>query len=691
MSSNPHNMTLTNLYAKLAKKVVNSSYNINSSTKTNTNLNNNNTNNINLKDASSYNKAIDNINNPNRKIQINRINIKSKKFAINSNHNLDSFLSLSNPNISLINNQDNQPKNSDTNKTFENSNKNKSPYKKEAKREEKYFKDSSHSNLFLNKKRKYMTKEEEKEFIEEMKASEEIDKMLVEIREKNRAKLLEKQKEKEKRLEEKRKKKKEKKNLPIKDKFLEALGLTEEDMIKNSEENKEKEIFNKKDSLNDLSFNKHINNFDPNNHNSILFKKKCQKYLNYNPKFEDIYLNVLSFSFYHSEQKIEIIPDYFDNELHYKYIWIPNFFNELKYCLLNEKAEKSDIQNYKDIDIKIKLTYLQDYKSIPLLKITPNKSLNEFKTKILKDKDIIAIYPEKEEIKFEDITISNNNKLNYFLGVVVRDIDSYEIKILVHPKDVDKFKLNYNNNPSSKKEDIFNIKYINNINSSLREFKALFSLELSNFKDILNPRLLLNNKNNINSSNNSSKEIKNKNNSNISNFLDKIKSSNIYNSSQIEAIEKANQMKENEVLLIQGPPGTGKTHTILGLTSLFMLKKNVKILICTQSNTAIDEICQRLINKGLYDEKLNKIDSNFIRFGYSERKDKEKKYLDTKKGKLLEKKSLEYLVNLKYKNILEESNQKKEDIIKKINTLSVDKEKNKNQIKTLENERQLFK
>ena len=669
MSSNPHNMTLTNLYAKLAKKVVNSSYNINSSTKTNTNLNNNNTNNINLKDASSYNKAIDNINNPNRKIQINRINIKSKKFAINSNHNLDSFLSLSNPNISLINNQDNQPKNNDTNKTFENSNKNKFPFKKEAKMEEKYFKDSSHSNLFLNKKRKYMTKEEEKEFIEEMKASEEIDKMLVEIREKNRAKLLEKQKEKEKRLEEKRKKKKEKKNLPIKDKFLEALGLTEEDMIKNSEENKEKEIFNKKDSLNDLSFNKHINNFDPNNHNSILFKKKCQKYLNYNPKFEDIYLNVLSFSFYHSEQKIEIIPDYFDNELHYKYIWIPNFFNELKYCLLNEKAEKSDIQNYKDIDIKIKLTYLQDYKSIPLLKITPNKSLNEFKTKILKDKDIIAIYPEKEEIKFEDITISNNNKLNYFLGVVVRDIDSYEIKILVHPKDVDKFKLNYNNNPSSKKEDTFNIKYLNNINSSLREFKALFSLELSNFKDILNPRLLLNNKNNINSSNNSSKEIKNKNNSNISNFLDKIKSSNIYNSSQIEAIEKANQMKENEVLLIQGPPGTGKTHTILGLTSLFMLKKNVKILICTQSNTAIDEICQRLINKGLYDEKLNKIDSNFIRFGYSERKDKEKKYLDTKKGKILEKKYIEYLVNLKYKNILEESNQKKENIIKKINTL----------------------
>lgn len=285
-------MTLTNLYAKLAKKVVNSSYNTNSSIKANTN--NNNTNNINANDASLSNQATNNINNPNRKIQINRLNIKSKKFAINSNHNLDSFLSLSNPNINSINNQDNQSKNNDTNKNFENPSKNKFLYKKEPKKEEKYFKDSSHSNIFLNKKRKYMTKEEEKEFIEEMKASEEIDKMLEDIREKNRAKLLEKQKEKEKRLEEKRKKKKEKKNLPVKDKFLEALGLTEEDMIKNSEEKKEKEILNKKDNLNDLLLNKQLNNFDPNNHNSILFKKKCQKYLNYNPKFEEIYLKVIS-------------------------------------------------------------------------------------------------------------------------------------------------------------------------------------------------------------------------------------------------------------------------------------------------------------------------------------------------------------------------------------------------------------
>jgi hypothetical protein len=322
-------------------------------------------------------------------------------------------------------------------------------------------------------------------------------------------------------------------------------------------------------------------------------------YYNYKIKQEDIYIKILSFDFYNSKSKTEIIPNSFDNELHYRYIWIPNFFNELKYCLLNEKAEKSDVQNYKDVDIKIKLLYLsQKFTNIALLKITPNKNLNEFKKKILKDNDLIAIYSETEKINFDDISISNKKNLKYFLGIVKREYDSSEIKVYIHSNDVESYHLNYNNYESkTKKEDVYNIKYLNNINSSLREFRALLSLELSNFKDILNPKnLLLKNKNN-------NKTDDNNHCSKCLLFLNKIKSSNIYNSSQIDVLIKANQMQKNEVLLIQGPPGTGKTHTILGLTSLFMLDKNAKILICTQSNTAIDEICIRLMNKGLLDEK----------------------------------------------------------------------------------------
>ena len=414
-------------------------------------------------------------------------------------------------------------------------------------------------------------------------------------------------------------------------------------------------------------------------------KQELPKYWNYKVKHGDIYQKILSFDFYNSKTNTEVIPDYFDNELHYRYIWVPNFFNELKFCLLNEKAEKSDVQNYKEIDTKLKFTYVaQEYDNIALLRVYANKNLNEFKKKILKDKDIIAIYPENENINFNDITIYNKNKLNYFLGVIKRDLDSYELKILIHSKDVDKYDLNYNNHISTpKKDDLFKIKYLNNINSSLREFNALLCLELSNFKDILNPKNLLNAKNNENEdiNNNSYKKTI---------FIDKIKTSKIYNSSQVEIITKANNMVKNKLLLIQGPPGTGKTHTILGLTSLFMLEKNVKIMICAQSNTAIDEICYRLLNKGLYDEKLGTKKANFIRFGYTDRRDKEKKYLDSKQGKLLEKYSLEYLTDFKFKEQLENANIEKEKIAKEINSLSQNKEKNSEKIKQLENKKAIL-
>jgi senataxin len=89
--------------------------------------------------------------------------------------------------------------------------------------------------------------------------------------------------------------------------------------------------------------------------------------------------------------------------------------------------------------------------------------------------------------------------------------------------------------------------------------------------------------------------------------------------------------------LIQGPPGTGKTHTILGLISLFLLNNDGKILICAPSNTAIDEISARIVNKGILNENLlvnNNV--NFIRFGLYDRKEKENKYLFTTNGKLIQ-------------------------------------------------------
>ena len=340
--------------------------------------------------------------------------------------------------------------------------------------------------------------------------------------------------------------------------------------------------------------------------------------------------------------------------------------------------------------------YLHDESNsdIACLSLMANRNLMELKKKILKDKDILAVYSENEKINNDEINISNKNNLRYFLAVVKREIDSYETKLIVNANDIKKFGLNednsVDNNSKNDNSKFYKVKYLNNINSSIREFNALLSLELSNFKDILNPKKLLSN-NNIN--NNSKSDNKNSNNTNAllnrrDTFINSIKYSNLFNPSQIEVLSKANNMKKNELLLIQGPPGTGKTHTILGLISLFMLNSNARILICTQSNTAIDEICYRLLNKGLYDERLNNIKSNFIRFGYTDRKDKEKKYLDTKRGKMIEKYSLEYLIDVKFKEKLENSYLEREQIIKETNLLSKDKIKNSEKLKLLENKRQ---
>ena len=546
------------------------------------------------------------------------------------------------------------------------------------------------NNDFLNKKRNYLTKKELEEKME-LEASKKIDRMLDEIRRKKRVDQMikERSEQLQKKIKDKDKidklknkklaKKKKPKNL-----LFEAMGINEEEMEKRMRES-EKE--NNKDLSMEQNSISNMMGFGNINFNSLVYKSESKpKYYEFRVSHGDIYKKVLSFEFYNSKLKTENIPNFFDNELHYRYIWVPDFFNELKYCLLNEKAEKSDLQNYLDADIKIQMNYQsQEYDGIDVVGVFINKNLIDLKKKILKDKDIIAIYPENEKINFGEINISNKNNLNYFLAVVKREIDSYETKLLIRAKDIQKFGIN-KEQENKNNNTYYKIKYLNNINSSLREFNAILSLELSSFRDILNPKkLLIQNKNN-----NEDKDLvpNPQPNERKDNFIRNVKYSNIFNSSQIDVLSKANNMKKNELLLIQGPPGTGKTHTILGLVSLFMLNSRSRILLCAQSNTAIDEICYRLVSKGLYDERLNNIKSNFIRFGYTDRKDKEKKYLDTKRGKMLEKYSLEYLVDRKFKEKIENGNLEKEQIMKETNMLLNDKIKNSEKLKILENKKQ---
>ena len=513
--------------------------------------------------------------------------------------------------------------------------------------------------------------------------------------------------------------KKNNKNVKSENFFLSALGETEENMEKAYEEkikrDKEKEqksttineilqrnlmgnkvrefITQKEEEKERLEKQKEINNnfIDlsiPIPHINQTRINNLEKYKNFRPKINDIFKNVLSFNFYINERRSEEIPNTFENEAHYRFVWITNYFNELKYCLLNEKIEKSELQNYEDADIKINLLRLNDIDSnLTLLKINTSKKLYELKRRILKDNDIIAVYNEKKNFEKSKITLKNEYGLNYFLGIVTREYDSNDLNLLVLREDYEK----YINKDSIKVEDyVFydkKIKYLGSINSPLREYKALLDLELSNFTGIIKTDTIF--------LNHTVDDMNSKPNFNFTNFylseketfLKNLQQSKIFNEPQKNAIFKANSMKNNDILLIQGPPGTGKTHTILGLISLLIKNdNNSKILICAPSNAAIDEISARLATKGVFNSEFKRNKCKFLRFGLYDRKDKEKKYLETLNGKILEKYSLEYLSDQKYKKDLDNLSERLENLRRQLNNYNKDKDKNIGYIKNTESE-----
>ena len=443
---------------------------------------------------------------------------------------------------------------------------------------------------------------------------------------------------------------------------------------------KEKEIKNNSLGI-DLSI--------PIPHINPIRRNKLEKYRSFHPMLNDIFKNVLSFDFYKNESPTEEVPNTFENEAHYRFVWITNFFNELKYCLLNEKIENSEVQNYEDANIKLNLMYLNDINGkLILLKINPNKKLYELKKKIFKDNDIIAVFNDKYKFNKDKITLKNDFNLNYFLGIITRENDSNDLNLIVLREDYEKYIKD--DKPKVKKEDFAydkKIKYLGSINSSLREYKALLDLELPSFTNIIRTDpIFINHKD---------EEINSKQSFNTSNFylsekeifLKNLQKSEIFNEPQKNAILKANSMKNKDILLIQGPPGTGKTHTILGLISLFLKNsKNSKILVCAPSNAAIDEICARLATKGVFNSQLEKTKCNFIRFGLYDRKDKEKKYLETLNGKILEKYSLEYISDKKYKKDLDSLSERLENLRRQLNNYNKDKINNIGYIKNTEAE-----
>ncbi len=68
------------------------------------------------------------------------------------------------------------------------------------------------------------------------------------------------------------------------------------------------------------------------------------------------------------------------------------------------------------------------------------------------------------------------------------------------------------------------------------------------------------------------------------------------NSSQQKAVQKV--LCAREVTIVHGPPGTGKTTTLveaIGET----LRREAQVMVCAQSNAAVDWICEQLMARGI--------------------------------------------------------------------------------------------
>lgn len=203
-----------------------------------------------------------------------------------------------------------------------------------------------------------------------------------------------------------------------------------------------------------------------------LYKNKSS-----HPSIYDIYKKVLDFDFYRTDEEI---PNLQQKEQS-KYACLTYFFNEFKYCLLKGKIENSEIQNYDDADIKININKIKDIdESLSLFKMSTKRKLPKLKEKIFKDNDIIAVYNKDATLDKKQITLKNDNSLNYFLGIVKRDVNSNDLNLFVPKKSYEIYIENDSINQDKRYVNKFDkkIKYLGNIDSILKKYKISFNLEL---------------------------------------------------------------------------------------------------------------------------------------------------------------------------------------------------------------------
>lgn len=91
------------------------------------------------------------------------------------------------------------------------------------------------------------------------------------------------------------------------------------------------------------------------------------------------------------------------------------------------------------------------------------------------------------------------------------------------------------------------------------------------------------------------------------------------NASQQEAVNKV--LRAKDVAVVHGPPGTGKTTTLV--EAIYeTLRRESQVLVCAQSNMAVDWISEKLVDRGLNVVRLGnptRVNDKMLSFTYERR------------------------------------------------------------------------
>ena len=331
-----------------------------------------------------------------------------------------------------------------------------------------------------------------------------------------------------------------------------------------------------------------LSNFKKEKH----FKKLKKKFLSEkkNPKFQKIKINkkniilkkgqIKELNFYINEllknplkakynkknpSKIKI-PLEFNSLEEYQNIMIEIFLDEIRSKLKNH-YESQDFYTKSKISIKIKYFLDNFYEDCTFFIKIPSKLKEE-------QKNIKEFFFNLKKNYYSMICLYIENKV--FFGIRYCNFQDVNYLRFKFNKEI----LDYIKNPE--KTGIFQCKYLTNLTSSFREFNFLLELnktEINLFQKILKKNYLKTSKN-----------------------LD-IDFDNKLNEGQKNCI--FNLLDGREIGLVQGPPGTGKSFTIIELIKIILeIEKNKKnekkILICTPSNSALNQLILRFYSLGLF-------------------------------------------------------------------------------------------